>query len=140
MALRRAVKYPQWLLSPRKLALLLRVLGCATHARLVIRRMNFAAFMERWTRPLGRRRWDPEELAAATDLGLLAIRRRRCLMRSLVLYRLLRQAGCPSDLVVGVRPDPKKGILAHAWLERDGQVIHPYGDSPELYTVNYRYP
>jgi len=140
MALRRALKYSQWLLSPRRLALLLRVLGCATLGRLLIGRMNFATFMERWTRPLGRKSWDREELAAATDLGLLAIGRRRCLMRSLVLYRLLRQAGYPSEFVMGVRPDPEKGILAHAWLERDGREIHPYGDSPELYTVSYRYP
>ncbi len=45
----------------------------------------------------------------------------RCLMRSLVLTRLLARRGIPAMLVIGARPAPD--FLAHAWVEHDGQPV-----------------
>lgn len=136
----RALRHPRWILSPRRVALLLRVLAYATRASFLLSRMALPAFMDRWTPRLGQRPGNPDELVEATDLALLYAGKRRCLTRSLVLYRLLRQAGQPVEFVMGVRRDPAGGIMAHAWLEQDGRATHPYGDDPQYYTVTYRYP
>ncbi|MGC9334107.1 MAG: lasso peptide biosynthesis B2 protein [Anaerolineae bacterium] len=45
-----------------------------------------------------------------------------CLTRSLVLQRLLGRAGIHADLRIGVRKEDGQ-VLAHAWLESDGQAI-----------------
>lgn len=47
----------------------------------------------------------------------------RCLIRSLVLTRMLTRRGVGSIFVVGVRAKPH--FLAHAWLERDGVPLLP---------------
>jgi Transglutaminase-like superfamily len=47
----------------------------------------------------------------------------RCLMRSLVLTRLLARRGMPSSLVIGVRSAPEFG--AHAWVEQGGRPVLP---------------
>ncbi len=55
--------------------------------------------------------------------------RASCLPRSLVLQRLLREAGIQSELRLGVR---KVGgsLEAHAWLERGGE---PLGETAEVH-------
>ena len=45
----------------------------------------------------------------------------RCLMRSLVLTRLLARRGIETSLVVAVRVEG--GFGAHAWVELDGQPL-----------------
>jgi hypothetical protein len=50
----------------------------------------------------------------------------RCLMRSLVLTRLLAQRGIDSSLVIAVRSE--SDFVAHAWVERDGvPLLEPAG-------------
>lgn len=50
----------------------------------------------------------------------------RCLMRSLVLTRLLARRGIRASLVIGVRPGERFG--AHAWVEQAGTPLLPaYG-------------
>jgi hypothetical protein len=50
----------------------------------------------------------------------------RCLMRSLVLTRLLARRGVPSTLIIGVSAAPE--FAAHAWVEHDGRPLLPsYG-------------
>ena len=57
-----------------------------------------------------------------------------CLARSAVLYHLLRRAGHPVELWVGVRRDVAHAA-AHAWLVRDGQ---PYLESePEMPVLHH---
>lgn len=46
-----------------------------------------------------------------------------CLTQALVGSVLLARAGYPSDLRIGVRRDPAGGFEAHAWLERDGEIV-----------------
>lgn len=50
----------------------------------------------------------------------------RCLIRSLVLVRLLARRGVPAKLVIGARTAPK--FLAHAWVEYAGDPVLPPGD------------
>ena len=47
----------------------------------------------------------------------------RCLMRSLVLLRMLARRGVVCDLVIGVRPG--ETFEAHAWIEHDGHALLP---------------
>lgn len=49
----------------------------------------------------------------------------RCLIRSLVLVRLLARRGIESSLVIGIRPGPE--FAAHAWVEREGVALLPAG-------------
>jgi hypothetical protein len=49
----------------------------------------------------------------------------RCLVRSLVLTRMLSRRGIDSSFVIGVRSDPEFG--AHAWVESDGIPLLPPG-------------
>jgi hypothetical protein len=64
-------------------------------------------------------------VAAAARHHLLTL---RCLPRAVVLQSLLRDQVIQTDLRIGVRRI-EKNMEAHAWIERDGQVI---GDSPEV--------
>lgn len=50
----------------------------------------------------------------------------RCLVRSLVLTRLLARRGIPAKLVIGARAAP--GFLAHAWVEHAGDPVLAPGD------------
>lgn len=66
---------------------------------------------------------------------------RTCLKRSAVLYHLLRRAGRPVELWIGVRHQDAANVAAHAWLVSDGK---PYLESrPEhagRHTVIARFP
>jgi hypothetical protein len=50
----------------------------------------------------------------------------RCLVRSLVLVRLLARRGIPAKLIIGTRSTPE--FLAHAWVEVAGEPVIPSGD------------
>ena len=50
--------------------------------------------------------------------------RPRCLVRALVLYRLLREQGDPAEVVIGMAPTPRSH-KAHAWVEIDRMDIGP---------------
>jgi hypothetical protein len=50
----------------------------------------------------------------------------RCLVRSLVLTRLLARRGAQSKLVIGTRTGPD--FLAHAWVECGGVPVLSAGD------------
>ena len=54
----------------------------------------------------------------------------RCLIRSLVLTRLLARRSIPNTLVIGVRKTSE--FEAHAWVEHAGQPILPAGDYTRL--------
>jgi Transglutaminase-like superfamily len=50
----------------------------------------------------------------------------RCLIRSLVLIRLLSRRGLAARLIIGARAEPD--FLAHAWVEHGGEPVLPTGD------------
>ena len=87
---------------------------------------------------------DDVALARWVDRLLYALRgpwRHTCLRRATVLYGLLRRAGRPVELVIGVRRDAAGRVAAHAWLERDAA---PYLEAdpaiPARHTVLARFP
>jgi hypothetical protein len=54
----------------------------------------------------------------------------RCLIRSLVLVRILSRRAIPSTIVIGVRRSA--GFEAHAWVEHGGEAILPAGEYTRL--------
>jgi hypothetical protein len=74
-----------------------------------------------------------ETLAQARRLGRAVARvlavlpgDTRCLVRSLVLTRLLAERGITTKLVIGTRSEPE--FLAHAWVEHEGEPVLSPGD------------
>ncbi|HLJ02533.1 MAG TPA: lasso peptide biosynthesis B2 protein [Solirubrobacteraceae bacterium] len=61
----------------------------------------------------------------------------RCLMRSLVLLRVLASRGVIGKLVIAVRPEEQDRLNAHAWVEVAGQpLLAPAGaDHGRLVTL-----
>jgi|SRR5579884_286022 len=49
----------------------------------------------------------------------------RCLVRSLVLLRLLARRGVAAVLVIAARPGDPDRLDAHAWVEVEGQPVLP---------------
>lgn len=56
--------------------------------------------------------------------------RPKCLARSLALRRMLRAAGIPAEMKIGVAR-PGDGFEAHAWVEVEGRVVN---DAPDIAT------
>lgn len=77
---------------------------------------------------------DARQVVAAT-------RRHRttCLYRTLTGFALLRAAGEPVRLVVGVRVE-RSDVEAHAWLERDGIPVGEAGDPRLCFAEAFSYP
>ena len=66
---------------------------------------------------------------------------RTCLKRAFVLYYLLRRAGRPAELRIGVRKDPEGKLAAHAWLVRNGvPVLEEGADHVGTYQVLTDFP
>lgn len=63
---------------------------------------------------------------AVTRLLTLVPGDTRCLVRSLVLTRLLARRGITAKLVIGARTSPD--FLAHAWVEHAGEPVLSPGD------------
>ena len=82
-----------------------------------------------------RRKLLPQQIVrhpAPADLSRLAWSVRRvarivpdatCLTRALALQVILARRGIPVELVLGVSRSASKEFLAHAWLEKDGQIL-----------------
>jgi hypothetical protein len=67
--------------------------------------------------------------------------RRTCLKRAAVLYYLLRRAGRPVELVIGVHKNGRAPLAAHAWLVQGGEpYLEPHSEHPESHTVIARFP
>lgn len=67
----------------------------------------------------------PWRLRRAVDRGLRVGRwRPRCLVRSLVLYRLLQAQGMSPELVIGL-PERPTNHKAHAWVELEASDVGP---------------
>lgn len=66
-----------------------------------------------------------------------------CLKRTVVLYHLLREAGRPVELWIGVRRERRSGepLAAHAWLMRDGTpYLEPDPGVSLAHTLIARFP
>lgn len=111
---------------PAKAGLALRVWALYPRVLVGLRREQLPAFVARFGQA-GRARahHSPARLARAVDRGLrLGPRKPRCLVSSLVLYRLLREQGDPAELVIGL-PQTPADKDAHAWVELAGKDVGP---------------
>jgi hypothetical protein len=113
------------------------ILAAYLHARRALRRAPIASVMTTL-----RAQTAPAPSASAAGETTLAEARRlgravartlalvpgdtRCLVRSLVLTRLLARRGIPAKLVIGARAAPE--FLAHAWVEYAGDPVLAPGD------------
>jgi len=67
--------------------------------------------------------------------------RRTCLKRAAVLYHLLRRAGRPVELWIGVHKAGPTPLAAHAWLVRAGEpYLESHPEHPHSHTVIARFP
>ena len=85
----------------------------------------------------GPRREDPLEHQVVRRLGKIVGKvlgvlptDSRCLIRSLVLVRILSRRAIPSTLVIGVRKE--SSFQAHAWVEHEGEPVLPAGPYTRL--------
>ena len=86
--------------------------------------------LRRVTRVLARRsrsstRLQPRADRIAWSVGSAArfVPRATCLTQALAGEILLRRAGYPADLRIGVATDRSGTLEAHAWIESEGRVV-----------------
>ena len=87
---------------------------------------------------------DDAALAQWVDLllgWLPGLWHRSCLKRATVLYGLLRRAGRPVELWIGVSRGRSHALAAHAWLVRDGvPYLEPDPQVPGAHSVIAQFP
>ncbi len=131
-------------LPAAEVAILLRAAAMAALFWLLVRLLPLPRLLALLDPGAGRRsesRVPPARLVALVR-ALLGRRRQRpagCLTRSLVLFRLLRQAGCPVVVRFGVA---KEGgaLSGHCWLEQDGVAVAEEADPRQAFRAIYSYP
>lgn len=57
-----------------------------------------------------------------------------CLPQALVTQWLLRRKGYPATLHIGVKKGAPDQLMAHAWVESEGEIIMGGHASPQVYT------
>jgi hypothetical protein len=69
------------------------------------------------------RHYDTHQLASLASMAArCSLGAGHCLVRSLLLFWLLRIKGQPVNFCVGVRKE-RATVRGHAWIEADGQVL-----------------
>ena len=130
-----------------KAALVAEILATYARARWTLKRHGLRATLDSWrTAPQAAGRKPAQSairnLQSERRLGRVVSRTlsplptdTRCLMRSLVLTRVLARRGIDTRLVIGVHPGER--FAAHAWVEHDGAALLPTGgsDFDELVTL-----
>ena len=108
-----------------KVRLLWEVWTTAAAVVIGLRRERLPALVARMGKPEGRQPKPPTLLSRAVSRGLrLGPWKPRCLIRALVLYRLLRSQGDNAVLVIGLA-DARPSTEAHAWVELGGRDVGP---------------
>lgn len=133
----RTAPYP---LSWRaRIALLVRVWSAAVRIHLRLRRSTVAEVVQALDVPGTQRKVPIALLNRGVSRGLRVGRRQpRCLLRSLVLFHLLRQQQDLPELVIGLK-DGAVSSDAHAWVELAGVDVGPLPGS-RGYVAMARYP
>ena len=73
-------------------------------------------------------------LWAVRTAGWRLLGDRPCLPQALVVRRLFRQIGKPPELRIGVAKGEGGRLIAHAWVECEGEVVVGGRHSPTIYT------
>jgi len=125
---------------PGELFVLLQFVALASAARLALKVLRFSRVMELVARgasnsclkrlPFFQHRY---ELVRLTRLADIAARNTRaggpCLIRSLLLFWLLKARGEPVELLIGVSKETSI-LRSHAWIETHQRAV--IGDNPEI--------
>lgn len=110
---------------PGKVRLLGRVWATAVQVQFALWRRPLPDIVEGAERLALRARVPPARLSRAVSRGLrIGPWQPRCVVRSLVLYRLLRAQGDAAELVIGLPARPTSSD-AHAWVELAGWDVGP---------------
>jgi hypothetical protein len=112
---------------PTKARLALRVWVTYARVRRALGRADLPTVVARLGRPgqMSHRRQSAARLSRAVDRALAPLPDDpTCLVRSLVLFRLLREQGDAAELVIGL-PERPTSHAAHAWVELDGRDVGP---------------
>ncbi len=112
---------------PTRLRLALRVWRWLAIVRLGLSRHPLPELVASLGHPprLARDRHPVRRLSRAVDRSLgFAGGQATCLVRALVLYRLLREQGDPAEVVIGLPPRAPQP-RAHAWVELGGLDVGP---------------
>ena len=121
------------ILQAAALTLLIRGLLSFVSLRTVVR------LLRRWADRLSseeaaNRTYRARVVWAASAVAGRLLPKRPCLTQALVVQFLLRRRGDnAATLRIGVAKDGDFGIAAHAWVEREGEVIIGGTDSPHRY-------
>jgi Transglutaminase-like superfamily len=126
--LRRLSKF-----SPGEIFILLQFTAFALAARLALVCLRLSRVMEvvarcannRFLRclPLFQNRYDLTRLTRLADIAARIMRAGGpCLLRSLLLFWLLKARGEPAELLIGVSKETS-GLQSHAWIESQGKII-----------------
>lgn len=108
-----------------KVRLLVRIWLIAAVIQLDLRRRPLPEVVRRLGAPGGAKPAAVSHLSRAVWRGLrIGSVRPRCLLRSLVLFRLLRAQGDPAILVIGLHAGAATSE-AHAWVELHGRDVGP---------------
>lgn len=111
---------------PSKVWLLGRVWWAGLLVVVALRRHPLPEAVIALGRPSASNPLPPALLSRAVSRGLrIGGRRPRCLIRSLVLYRLLRAQGDAAEIVIGL-PHRPESPDAHAWVELAGHDVGPW--------------
>jgi Transglutaminase-like superfamily len=137
----RVAKSSEELTFVQRLKLGWEILGSYVHVRrLLWRRKDLPSVLALLREPPRQLRRPPEgnvlrsglRLGSAVGKALNVIPAdSRCLVRSLVLTRILTVRGIESVFVIGVNADPHD-FGAHAWVEHDGVPLLPPSDFQRL--------
>jgi hypothetical protein len=108
-----------------KLGLLWRVWAVAARVSITLWRRPLPDAVAALAEPSWHARLPTSLLSRAVSRGLrLGPWQPRCLIRSLVLYRLLRDQGDGAQLIIGLR-ERTASSDAHAWVELAGRDVGP---------------
>lgn len=132
---------PRPLPAGARLALALEVLRIYGVARWALTRHGVPGAVERLRGRLAGPSPDPDiAVRAGVRLGSAVERTlrlmpadSRCLVRSLVLVRMLARRGISGRMVLGVRTEPS--FEAHAWVEHAGRALLATGDYSRLVEI-----
>ena len=78
------------------------------------------------------RQWTAKFVRAAATVERNSPLKPNCLERSLALWWTLRRNGIPAELHIGGRKGGR-GFEAHAWVERNGEVLNDTADVHQHY-------
>jgi hypothetical protein len=116
-------------LSPAERRLLMGAAGLLATVRVALWVLPFG-WVHGVVRALGRRRQSRngetppvERIVWAVGAAALLVPRATCLVRALAAQALLARRGYASQLRLGASGGPGRRFEAHAWIERNGQVL-----------------